>query len=312
MRTNCPACNSKEISGKNRVLIAPWVRELTGLLDRSSFYFVCKHCTLGWIKIAYDDKVLTKLYEGYRGAKYLRIRNSWEKTYTSKLNNSLDYDPRFLGSRRDYVTKLISSVDEDFIEESTGVLDIGGGHGGVIPNWENLKYKYVLEVSDAEPKDGVEMITSWDQVPKGVPLNLIMACGILEHLNFPGKFVKELIESSHARDSSYTQYFYFEVPFGVPRLRKNYLYGAIYFATVNKLTWRIFDKFTILKKSTFAPMRIAEHIQFFNEKSISELLALNGYEVITVSRYDSLSSLTDSKGVNFQSGLAALARVRTK
>jgi hypothetical protein len=40
---------------------------------------------------------------------------------------------------------LIRSVDDQIFERAKIVVDVGGGHGGLIPIWPNLLRKYVLD-----------------------------------------------------------------------------------------------------------------------------------------------------------------------
>jgi hypothetical protein len=307
MRTECPSCYSTNFLGTNRALIAPWVRELTGLKSRSALYHLCADCSLGWVDVAYPQTVLDRLYAEYRKARYFAVRNSWESTYTESLNSSLDYGEDFLRYRREYITNMISRVDANFIKSAKGVVDIGGGHGGVIPDWPHLQAKFVLEVSDAEPEEGITSVSGWENIPKSTSIDLIMACGILEHLNSPSEFLKSLSNSAFSHKGAVNQFFYFEVPYGHPSLRKNRLYPAIYAFALSKVTWRIFDKTEKLKRSLEVPIRIAEHLQFFNEESMSSLLKNNGFKIFLIEKYDSVSNLSNSKGLNFQSGLAVLA-----
>jgi len=310
MRISCPSCGSDNPSDQNKALIAPWLRELTLLKQRTTTYTVCKSCSLGWVDISYSDEVLERLYSQYRKDKYFRIRNDWEPTYTKALNNSLDYGDDFLKFRREFITKVIEGVDSNFISEAKGIVDIGGGHGGVIPDWPNLKWKYVLEVSDAEPKLGIETVTGWSQIPENNGIDLIMACGILEHLNSPREFMRDLMTSALERKGNQRQLFYFEVPYGYPRIRSNSLFGLVFFFAQFKLFWRKYDSSKRLKKSNLVPIRIAEHLQFFTEKSLEALLTGTGYEVHLITTYDSVNALKDSKGINFGKGLIALASTR--
>jgi len=291
-------------------LIAPWIRQLTGARSTLTRYRICNTCGLGWSSIKYTERELENLYSHYRKQKYFQIRNSWEPSYTEALNEALDGNLDFQRTRREFLTSLVGRVDPGFISRAKVVLDIGGGHGRVIPDWHSLTKKYVLEVSDSETIPGIVKVKTWAELPRSESIDLVMACGILEHLNDPNYFLKELgtkTQSIGAPKSKEKALFYFEVPSGTPAPRKNWLLFSALFCAKNRLLWRRYDKIPSLRKSKLFPLRIAEHIQFFNIPSLKILLEKSGFHVLTIEEYDSMVFLPAKAGVRFDLGVAAVA-----
>lgn len=308
-RLSCPGCGLLGHGKYNWAIIAPWVAELGDEKLGPSKYRICTRCGLGWSDINYSENVLKGIYSEYRGKRYLQVRNSWEPTYSEELNRSLDFGDGFLKTRRDFITTLISEIDKNFIESASGVVDIGGGHGGVMPNWPNLENKFVLEISNAEPAEGIESITDFSDIPSNQSIDLIMCCGILEHLNSPTDFLTDLANKTRNMKSNSCRYYYFEVPNGAPKYRNNGLLPVLLIASHFKLLWRVYDKFIKRVTGSNFPIRIAEHIQFFEVQSLEYLLTANGFKVLSSSSYESLNDLPGARSLNFQSGLAIVAKI---
>lgn len=261
-RNSCVACTSESSNLEVRAIVAPWIRELTGFSPRSVVYRCCQKCHSGWVVKSYSEVEMFRLYTNYRGPKYLESRSRWEPTYTPHLNSSLDEGDEHLQLRRDALTDLVASSRQDFIAQARVVVDIGGGHGGVIPDWIGLEKKYVLDISGVETVTGVTTVGSWGEISES-KVDLVMVCGILEHLTNPVDFLTRLAVDIRSRLSKRPgTLIYFEVPSGVP-VRPKYLL-KFYFAlglSRFRFMWKLYDRLTSNTRSHF-PLRIAEHIQF--------------------------------------------------
>lgn len=308
-RNECIACASSLYNLEVRAIVAPWIRELTGFESRSVTYRRCKECNSGWIVESYSEEEMARLYRDYRGKKYLETRRNWEPTYTSHLNSSLDRGNEHLQLRKKALTELIESSRSNFSSEAKVVVDIGGGHGGVIPDWQSLKRKYVLDVSGVQTVEGVVSISGWDEI-KEREVNLIMVCGILEHLANPENFLKKLASDSRKkRSSSVGTLIYFEVPSGTP-FRPKYAGKLVLALSLSRfrITWKFYDRLTSRFRSHF-PLRIAEHIQFFTLQGLTSLLQRSGFRVLGAEDYSYKQSLSKNQGIRFSSNIAIVAEL---
>ena len=308
-RDVCPGCDGSKKSWLNYVLIAPWVRELTGATKVFSTFYVCSHCSLGWSDMCYTSNELNSLYSNYREENYFRIRNKWESSYTRELNMGLNFDTAFHQTRKDFMSSLLDQSIPGFTSQARVVVDIGGGHGAVMPDWEFITHKFLVEVSTAIPMPSIHKIPSILEIPESLSPDLVMACGLLEHLNHPKTFLQGLTMEVKSLNPTHGTLFYFEVPNGVPKKRSNSLILFVAFFSLFSFSWNFFDRLEFFKSSRFFPIRIAEHIQFFNELSLKNLIQKSGLEVLAIKEYQSTDNLPGKKGLRFQQGIAAVARM---
>ena len=310
-RKNCPACLCLSEQPNSKAIIAPWIRELARVKARSSKYFICGECGTGWVDVNYTALNMNLLYADYRGPKYLRTRRKWEKTYSESFNASIDSGHTHMDLRRAQMEKLILKNSPSFLSTAKSVLDIGGGHGSLIPNWPGLNSKYVLDVSGVETLAGIRSIKSWSEIPVEEVLSLVMACGILEHLTSPSEFIESItceIQNSELMDSN--SLFYFEVPAGVPSRKKQYLkFIFAWLFSHQTLVWNFYDRIQLKFGRASFPLRIAEHIQFFTPKGIEKLITLAGLEYLGSITYSAKESLEDSESVRFGEILGVVARL---
>ena len=133
---------------------------------------------------------MNSLYKAYRGNEYFEVRNSWEPSYTAELNLGLNHGEEWLSSRRTQIEKSIVDAGYD-PRAMSSVLDFGGGHGGVMPKFPN---RYLLEANESvQLESGVTHIRNWEDA-KSLSLDLVMCCGVLEHLNNPSELVATILE----------------------------------------------------------------------------------------------------------------------
>ena len=308
-RVICPVCEGSNKSRLNIALIAPWIRELTGTPKIFSSFYICSHCSLGWSDICYTSSELNNLYSNYREESYFYIRNKWESSYSQELNSGLNFDTTFHQTRKDFMTSLLNQVVPGFTSQSKVIVDIGGGHGAVMPDWESISHKFLVEVSTAIPTPSIHKISSISEIPASLSPDLVMACGLLEHLNYPKAFVQSLMLEINSLKPTHDTLFYFEVPNGLPKRRSSFLFFVCSFFSLFSFSWNFIDKLEFFKTSRFFPIRIAEHIQFFNQLSLKILIEKSGMEVLAIKEYRSTDNLPGKKGLRFQQGIAAVARM---
>jgi Methyltransferase domain len=309
-RSSCPSCGLED-SRKQATfgIINPWVLEIGGVSTSDLFhkYSICTRCKCGWFQLAYPKILIDNLYAKYRGSNYFQVRNSWDKSYSITLNNGLKNDKIWMQSRQRSVETFLqaSGINPNKIQSC---VDIGGGEGGVIPDLPNAA-KFILETNtEILLQDGVEKIETYEEL-KVVNPDLIMCCGLLEHLNSPKEFLEFI--SSIVKDETY---FYFEVPVGVPserqiskikmsitkalsRSRRFWSLAIILEKQISKLTRR-----------NMLPLRISEHLNFFSEESLLEILHRGGYEVLNLNKFAINSLLPGGKSLSFTASWQIVAK----
>jgi hypothetical protein len=302
----CPACSSVNEGKGTSAVISPWVTELAQISEvLIPAYKICKDCQSGWFTIAYTDKILEALYHSYRGDEYFRVRNSWEPSYTRELNAGLNSGEAWLNGRRAQIEK--SLVDAGYQPETMlSVLDFGGGHGGVMPKLPN---RYLLEANEfVQPEEGITLIKSLEE-GKSLKLNLVMCCGVLEHLNSPRQLIETILELN-------SEVFLFEVPTGTPRPRVGFAKSATVLRKIasSKIVWRRLQRLerkTSSKWRSYFPLRCSEHLQFFTSEGLYKLLTSCGLDVLALTETSPNKSLKDARNLGFEIGLIAVCRKKS-
>ena len=308
-RINCPACGHPDHKFQSNAFIAPWVLVLAEIPETYSRigYVLCDKCKSGFFDRAYSEKILEALYSAYRGETYFNVRNSWEPTYSRALNDGLSNSPEWMNWRKQAVNRVLLDSEMDLTKQII-VVDIGGGEGGVIPDFP-LGKKYVLDsnkkISLPADINRLEDIAALETLRP----DLIMCCGLLEHLNDPISFVKELVKSSPN-----SRYFYFEVPRGLPLKRNRFISSTwlIWILTKNRSLWNfmvrldnsLFRKFGI----HVLPIKASEHLNFFTDKGLENLINIAGLNLIKISSFSTNTNLPGSSGISFSDAWQVLAK----
>lgn len=235
--------------------MSPWVREL-GITERLSKYSLCENCGTGYFSKRYDDVEMSKIYENYRGERYLNIRSSWEPWYSHAYNSNHD-SPEWINSRKKSLTDFLLSQG---LSKCKSIVDVGGDRGQYIP--DIAERKIVFDISGKTTLDGVERISDFEQLPHS---DLIVYAHVLEHVTHPIEELRRLLEKTNA--------VYVEVPYGVPVInnhRKSKIRLLIHLASsFNRRIWR---RRTIpatgRKVSSIKMLTQSEHLTFFTEASM--------------------------------------------
>ncbi len=313
MRNSCPACGETRASISGSAILSPWVRELADVKKRSTRYCICDSCGSGYVMLSYSEKELSLLYGDYRGARYQEMRESWEPSYTKNLNHSLDFGNESLDHRKNQLNKIVEMAVSGYSNLAQVVVDIGGGHGGVIPDWPNLKFKYVLDVSNTSPAKGIVRIDSWKSL-EGHRVDFVMVCGILEHLNDPLEFLNELVSNVKEINTKFKSatptLFYLEVPAGIPILRPKWFQAFSLFCARFKFAWRIIGELQTRKWAKTSPLRIAEHIQFFTATGLSTLAERAGLTVLSLEEYEGTFGVVEISGLKFENAITLIASLK--
>lgn len=256
------------------------------------------------------------LYSDYRGDVYAKIRRSWEPSYTSELNNDLGNSDSVLNARHDFVLDALTRCEVKPSDRVRTVVDVGGDRGQFIPR--SIPNRFVVDVSNKRVTENVtRLVTIQDAIP--LYPDLVMACGILEHLSKPIDFLQELL-TLHSIQRS--MLIYIEVPDGVPHRRPwlNRLLGNTCgrIAARSHRFWRALDSrsaaLQILGKrgSVLMPLRQSEHINFFSEEGLRRIAFNAGLKVLLLDRVDTPSTLLRDGRLQFSQTLRLLAETRSK
>jgi hypothetical protein len=285
-------------------VFSPWIEKLTGKkLEPLVEIMECRNCATVFSNLAYSEDVMSALYRSYRSERYQKIRQDYEPGYTMALNNSLNSGIDWFAHRQAVVTKALSSAGIS-TEDIETCVDFGGGHGGVMPNFQK---RYVYEAnSTIESSSSISVLSNWQQVQELHP-KLLMCCGVLEHVYSPSELIAFLISSG-------ADFYYLEVPAGKPTKRIEFPMKKSILKILfrNKSLWRTIQNLerreTDVRLRRFFPMRISEHLQFFSEQGMRNLIHQSGLEILAISIGDHNEGLRDSNNLSFDATIGLVAR----
>jgi SAM-dependent methyltransferase len=214
----------------------------------------------------------------------LKARHSAEPWFSRAVNYGIGSDPEEVRIRKEMLTDYIaaSGFSEKAKNKKAKMLDYGGDRGQFIPDVPNTE-KYCFELSDAEPLPQVVKFSSFDQF-SNMKFDIVLCSEVLEHLSDPVADIEKI--GSLLEENSQA---YFEVPYEIYSVPKNMgtgWYGK-YLELVSKskiLTIGIDFLSTIFRvKMGFVPffgfVKQHEHINFYTEKGLKNVLERNGFEV---------------------------------
>jgi hypothetical protein len=245
----------------------------------------CETCSFRFFDSRLTPAEVEKLYSGYRGNEYFRVRHAVEPWYSKKVNDGIGGDPDEIRKRNDSLATFLGAhVEMGKIET---ILDYGGDRGQFIPVALG-KLKFVFEVSAATPVDGVTRIGSNAELQER-RFDFLLLCGVLEHCSEPLEILRALTSLAKGPDSL----FYIGVPYerfdlslaGTGKLQNLYLdllrhTGPFltlldFYSTAARVRWDIIPPLGFMK--------CHEHLNFFNERSMFALLRRVGLEMIACS-----------------------------
>ena len=277
----CPCCQSKESQGR-WAIIAPFLAHYA--VGRPPFLcklLECSTCSFRFFDVRLDPDEVTRLYSAYRGERYFAERHRWEFWYSRKVNDGIGGDPEEIVLRVAALEKLILPHVNNATVKT--VLDYGGDRGQCIPKSLGTD-KFVFELSDAEPEAGVNRIGS-DQELRSVKFDFIMALGVLEHCSEPAEVLEQL--RSRLNPGSLlcigVPYERYGVGFaGKGWLYRSYLNALLHFpaALVAVDFYSAAARIRLNHIPPFGLVKCHEHLNFFNNSSMTTLLERTGFEVV--------------------------------
>ena len=289
---SCHWCYSNAVKVLCGAVVAPWIlTESTPKLNEHeglSEYCCCSNCGLHFFSKSFSKSQLAKMYSHYRDQEYQKNRQRYEPWYTKKFNSAIGNDEKIIALRRENLLNLVNfAVAEKKINPPQVLVDWGGDRGQFIPPFPSLTKKFVYEVSDALPVEGVERIKSVNEV-KLVEPDFLMLCHVLEHDHLARETLA-LISNLMLRESV----LYLEIPddrisvFPKPgthvKFRNFLLRHRTAFIVVD--AYSLFTLRILGKRFPFQILKQSEHVNFFCQESILKLTNQCGFEVIAETRY---------------------------
>jgi hypothetical protein len=298
----CDGADFKEFGA----LIAPFVSSyILNTPSRPTLLLECRSCGFRFFEERFSEDEASRLYHEYRGEGYLRSRHACEPWYTKAVNDRIGCNPAEVKFRK----KLSGSfIKEHSVGSSVAsVLDWGGDRGQFIP--DDFANKYVFDVSGVPPLDGITGIGKDDLGQ--MRFDVVMLAHVLEHLSDP----RPTLEAIRLRLADEGLLFV-EVPYERYDLRfakrsAGFMaYLRMVTAGPSKLLTAL-DFYSTAFRLRFGMVpplgfpKLHEHINFFNETSLSKLLEKSGFRLVSCRRASQAKSI-----VGFQGVLLALAHAR--
>lgn len=257
----CPACEEKGFDAYS-AQIAPFLAKK--IWDKDPFgveLMHCKNCGLAFYNPRLEEDEVQTYYENYRGEEYQKLRNQFEPFYTKEFNEQFNENSPEIPGRKENLYNLLNEYTN--INNIKSVLDYGGDKGQFIIDQLNNANKYVFEISNSEPIQGVKKIDNYEDCKKQ-NFDMIMCAHVLEHTSYPLQTVKEIKEL--AKENTII---YFEVPLENPFYYNSWLMKII--SKIPLIGPFIFNFKEIFKKRKV--LSINKHTSSINAESIKTLIA---------------------------------------
>ncbi|MBS4759104.1 MAG: methyltransferase domain-containing protein [Clostridium sp.] len=269
MDRECLVCKSKNLkSYDSRISDFTASRMSIPLENRNTKLFHCLDCGFAFYEYRFSEDETTKFYLGYRNEEYQKQRQLYDCWYTPELNEIIGKNEKEIINRQHNMLEMITKNIE--ISKIRNVLDFGGDKGQNIPDIFKDVPKYVYELSNVEPIEGVILLSSEQDL---TCYDFIICQGVFEHVSDLNIMLDEF-----KKISTQDTYFYIEVPFDSP-FYKSPLHNLQFLFSKYYSLKNIIKHYINMKKSkSFAPM--SEHQNYFTQKSLEILLSNNDFEIL--------------------------------
>ena len=268
--TECLACKSKNTK-KSKAKFAGFIAERVFDGSNCDIELIhCQDCGFAYYSHRFSEEEGKKLYLGYRDETYQKQRQSHECWYSKEINELIGKNKTELKNRHG---NLISILKKNLdVSNISSVLDFGGDKGQFIPELSKSTKKYVYDISEIEPLDGVISLGSLDEC-RTHQYNLILCAHVLEHVSNPIEIVKQLKSLMNKG-----QYLYVELPFDSPFYKNKF--SDLQFVFNRYFSWiTLFKHFLQARKNANLHM-MHEHINYFTPKSLKNILENEGFKML--------------------------------
>ncbi|HEY2470553.1 MAG TPA: class I SAM-dependent methyltransferase [Terracidiphilus sp.] len=208
------------------------------------------------------------------------MRHSTEPWYTTSFNADLSSQTNY-EKRRERLEPILKKYLGQ--REIKRVLDHGGDHGDLVLGLIEGAEPFVYDISGVAPAPGVTSTTD----PKAINPDLIINSNVLEHVGFPRALVTDILRAAPDQGLIFLEV-PCEVATGVSRiLRRITQIGIMSLYRPSLAPY-------ILRPAGLYMMH--EHINYFTERSLIELMRKCGGTVVSAGTYFS-SARTGSADV---------------
>jgi hypothetical protein len=246
-------------------------------------YAECESCGFHFFDSRLTDAEVGRLYSGYRGEEYFRERHRAEPWYSRKVNEGIGGDPQEILARNAALEDFLST-HMDIAQVGT-VLDFGGDRGQFIPDALG-KQKFVFELSDAVAVEGVTRIASEAELSDR-SFDFLMLTGVLEHCSEPLEILQKLRGLATGPESHFligVPYERFDVGWlGRGAMYRSYLRLLRHTGPLLMLADFYSTAFRLYRNSLppLGVLKCHEHLNFFDEQSMTALLARANMEIVS-------------------------------
>lgn len=290
----CPCCRSDGLDRKP-ALVAPFIAAYALRAPPSlCALLICRGCGFRFFDLRFDDAETGRLYAGYRGDDYFRVRHGFEPWYSRACNDGLGGEPEMITRRRVFRSVIGRHLDPSAV---TSVLDYGGDRGQLLADGPGIE-RLVFDPSDAVPLPGIAKVRSEADLA-GRSFTIVTLCNVLEHSPFPDRLLASIKPLA-------ASLLFIELPlerYSLTAVGRSPLYLAWLRLLLRvPLLLRAVDLWSTawrVKANLVPPLgflKLHEHLNFFDTRSLTALLEQCGFTILEV-------------GVNPESGyLIAVAR----
>jgi SAM-dependent methyltransferase len=283
MRNSICICCANESVKRSFALISSFLSKRALLCSpRADNFYECQQCGFRWSALGLTDEQAARLYIGYRGEEYFQERHSFEPWYSRALNDGIGAEGD-MSVRRKTLFEILN-VGGVNPEQLTTVADHGGDRGQMLLDFVNAR-KMVYDVSGVSLENGVEAIARVADFAN--TFELVLTCHVLEHLNDPRQGLLEAV--SLAKSGGYV---YVELPYESwsgpwqPKFQDRIIQWLINYPRLLKFV-DFFVTGMKVKLGWIPPLGfnvIREHLQYFTEKSIINLMQSSNLRVMHVTK----------------------------
>jgi hypothetical protein len=160
---------------------------------------ICNACSFIQTKQPFSDEAIGKLYADYRSETYNRERIGYEPEY-AEIASQTGSCSQEIQARTGGLTRWLDGKLN--VEGSFSMLDYGGADGRFLPNLQGEKY--VFDISDIEPAEGIKRIRNESDLSS---YPYIQLAHVLEHVPHPLALTRKA-----ASFLEHPGYLYVEVP----------------------------------------------------------------------------------------------------
>lgn len=284
---DCLLCGSSDIETKDTVVSDFVMARINKNFKIGENYKTklcfCKNCSFAYYDYRFTEEEVYNLYKNYRDIEYQKMREYYECWYTPKVNQLLNIDLIALNEQRKQITEMLFANTK---REIRTALDYGGNEGKTFTDDIGTEKKYVYDISEVRPIEGIQQIFKEEDLTK-YNYDFIMCNAVFEHLAYPVDILNK-IRNLGGKNTI----FYIEVPSENPFIKGNkfsIIKNYKLLVNPNYSLLRLIRFYMKSRCGSFMPMK--EHINFYTKKSLQTMLELNEFVVLELREVTRNSSL---------------------